>query len=791
MLKSAWISILSLVVWAAAQAAPPASPALNSPADAAVNQPVSNLVLSWIASAGAATYQVQVSKHQDFSAPTLDQGGITDVTKILTGLENGTQYFWHVRATNASGNSGYSNPRSFTTIPTAPVATTLSKPADAAVDVALKPVFNWKKVDGATSYHIQITDKADFTTTMTSEDSTLGDTVFTQGSDLAFSTVYRWRVRTKNAGGVSAYSTPRTFKTIPAKPAIPAPATPGDNATNLTLPVTLRWHKSDRAANYRVQVSTKKDFSSNIVVNNLGNDTVYAIQDLKVLAYSTTYYWRVRAENAGGNSDYSAFFTFKTLEPAEIPALISPADKATDLDVTTAFMWHKTDHTKYYKIQVSAVQDFKTLFKEDSTSNSIDTVKIVSGLANKTTYYWRVESINSAGTKSWGTIRSFTTIELKAPSQPKLSTPADGATGISNEPVLKWHAADRAAGYHVEVSLTSTFATHVFEADNVTDTAKAATGLASSTIYFWRVTAKNAAGTNPSEIRSFTTAVDAASEPVPLSPKDSALAQPKTEKIVWSHSTNAASYHLLVSKKNDFSTVVFEDSTLTDTVKSVGSLENGVTYFWKVRAKNASGVSDYSDARRFTVVVAVPGETELYFPADTAKDVSKDTIEFSWHSIPEASAYRLQVSTNPNFSSFLVNDSTIDSARTISAGLQPNTLYYWRVQALNAGGAGKFTDIRSFKTEAATGIVRNAGFGRGFSAIVEPTGLRVDFTLATDARARVSLINPVNGRTEILLDRPMNAGAHQLGFAGRRAAGIYLLRLEAAGASETKKVFLQ
>jgi hypothetical protein len=792
MLKPACITVLSLSLWAVAQAAPPPVPVLLSPVDGANFQPTNNLVLSWHRSTGATSYQLQVSKHQNFDTMVIDQSGITDSTRLIGSLVNGVQYFWKVRATNASGSSLYATPRGFTTIPNAPGPTTLSSPKDSALDAALKPEFQWRKVTAASSYHLQIATTSDFKDPVLVDDSVLNDTTFTPGDNLAFGTKYYWRVRTKNVAGVSAYTTQRSLTTIPAPPAAPVQASPADNAGGLKLPVTLRWHKSDRAAEYRVQVSTKKDFSSNIVADDTGNDTLYQVPSAK-LAYSTTYYWRVRAQNAGGNSAYADTLAFSTLDTPPIPGMVSPDDQAQNVPVQARFVWHKTDRTRGYRIQISTQKDFTPLFKEDTTSADIDTVKVIGGLDNKVTYYWHVESINTAGTRGYAaTPRSFTTVVLTAPAAPQLTAPNDGAAGVSAQPVLKWHPADRARTYHVEVSLTTTFASHVFEDTNVSDTIRATTALSPSTLYYWRVTAKNAAGTNQSLIRSFTTAVDKASDPVLVSPKDSSTGQPLTLVLAWTHSLNAASYHLIVSTKNDFSTAVFEDSSLTDTSKQVGPLGHGVTYYWEVRAKNASGVSGYSDPRHFTTQVAVPGVPGPKYPLDNASDVSKDTVEFAWQSLEDATQYRLQVSSNPNFSSFVFNDTLSDTIRTVIAPMESNTIYYWHVQAANAGGKSKFSEIRSFRTKAVTGIANGSAFGRNFAVTAGGAGgMQVEFSLLEGAHARVSLINPVSGRTEILLDRGLQAGAYKVGTQSRRASGVYLVRLEAGSLRETRRIFIQ
>lgn len=90
---------------------------------------------------------------------------------------------------------------------------------------------------------------------------------------------------------------------------------------------------------------------------------------------------------------------------------------------------------------------------------------------------------------------------------PTLSSPADAATGINSTSTLTWASAG-AAGitYDIEVASDPSFTTIVSSATGLTTTSYTVTGLASSTTYFWRVSAQNSCTTssNSSEF-SFTT----------------------------------------------------------------------------------------------------------------------------------------------------------------------------------------------------------------------------------------------------------------------------------------------
>jgi hypothetical protein len=93
---------------------PPAAPVLASPANGSTNQSVAP-TLSWNASSGATSYHLQVSTSSTFSPVVVDQNGLTATSSPVSGLANGTTYYWHVSASNSGGTSAYSGAYSFAT----------------------------------------------------------------------------------------------------------------------------------------------------------------------------------------------------------------------------------------------------------------------------------------------------------------------------------------------------------------------------------------------------------------------------------------------------------------------------------------------------------------------------------------------------------------------------------------------------------------------------------------------------------------------------------------------------
>ncbi|NIA15900.1 MAG: hypothetical protein GWP08_17690 [Nitrospiraceae bacterium] len=103
-----------------------------------------------------------------------------------------------------------------------------------------------------------------------------------------------------------------------------------------------------------------------------------------------------------------------------------------------------------------------------------------------------VDAVEISGTPSGGS----------PPGAASNPSPADGATGVSVDPILSWTAGSGATSHDVYFGTVSPppFA------QNQTDTSVQATGLANATLYFWRIDEVNGSGTTTGPEWSFTTA---------------------------------------------------------------------------------------------------------------------------------------------------------------------------------------------------------------------------------------------------------------------------------------------
>ena len=305
---------------------------------------------------------------------------------------NNQIYYWHVRSHNAGGDSAWSVTWSFTTVPAIADAPILSAPTNSATEIPLDGTLEWTPATGADTYQIQVSASIDFSTTVLDQSGITGTTTTLSG--LSNSITYYWRVLSHNAGGDSPWSSTWSFTTIPAIADAPILTAPSDLSTDIALDEILSWDAVTGADSYRVQVSELSDFST-IVLDQSGITGTTAT--LSGLSNSTTYYWRVLSHNAGGDSAWSAAWSFTTVPAiADAPVLAAPSDLSTDIALDGTLEWNAATGADSYTVEIATDNTFNNVV--DTQTGLTGTSAIPSGLLNSTTYYWRVLLTMRVGT---------------------------------------------------------------------------------------------------------------------------------------------------------------------------------------------------------------------------------------------------------------------------------------------------------------------------------------------------------------------------------------------------------
>jgi subtilisin family serine protease len=88
------------------------------------------------------------------------------------------------------------------------------------------------------------------------------------------------------------------------------------------------------------------------------------------------------------------------------PVLSSPADAATNVALPVTLSWQASSGATSYRAQVSTSSSFTPLVYDQSITTTSTTV---SGLAFRTTYFWRVYAVDATGQGPASAVRSFRT----------------------------------------------------------------------------------------------------------------------------------------------------------------------------------------------------------------------------------------------------------------------------------------------------------------------------------------------------------------------------------------------
>jgi hypothetical protein len=194
-----WSSVWSFTTFNIA----PSVPVLTSPSNND-SELLTTLNLSWSSIIYATSYSLQVATSSNFSTTIFSQSGITMASQAMTGLATSTAYYWQVNETNPVGTGPWSGVWSFTTISAAPAAPVLISPTNNAVNASYYPklYLNWSSLTSASSYTVQVSTVADFSTFIQATVSTNTDSI----SGLSQNSAYYWRVSATNTLGTSAWS---------------------------------------------------------------------------------------------------------------------------------------------------------------------------------------------------------------------------------------------------------------------------------------------------------------------------------------------------------------------------------------------------------------------------------------------------------------------------------------------------------------------------------------------------------------------------------------------------------
>ncbi len=479
---------------------PPASDSLVATQDV-----LHHVYLKWEAVTGALRYHVYRSDMPTGTYTRISaNGGILpddldsiEVDGVFYSFDDdsafeGRAYYYRISCENDDGEGARSDVISGWFPYDVPPAPTGVSATDG--DYSNKVVVSWNSVTEANTYSVYRSTSAvgggacsetpsDYTNIGTGISGLSFD-----DSAVADDNVYCYAVRSVNAAGSSDYSDKDKGNRDASGVAVPSAPDNIAATNNQANQITVSWDRADaHAATYRVYRSTSASGSYGDYIGSVSDTGLdsYTFADTTAngITTDTTYYFKVRADGAGGVSSLSVHAQGMAL-PAVPPApTIGASDGASWNSIS--IIWSEAARAVTY-----------TLFRSESSSGPWDeTTRIATRLTGTTyvdttrnittdygkTYYYAVRGINSGGD---GVLSSPDAgyVELGTPAQP--STGDAGYRHMS----VSWNQIDACQGYIVEwVRSTVAWGTSPGSNTgqiNVSGSATLTTTLSNGTLYY-------------------------------------------------------------------------------------------------------------------------------------------------------------------------------------------------------------------------------------------------------------------------------------------------------------------
>ncbi|MEW5842223.1 MAG: FlgD immunoglobulin-like domain containing protein [Bacteroidota bacterium] len=206
-------------------------------------------------------------------------------------------------------------------------------------------------------------------------------------------------------------------------------------------------------------------------------------------------------------------------------------------------------------------------------------------------------------------VEEVATVQNK-PDKPMLVYPSNGQNNLPAQLNLKWHKTNYADSYRCELASDAAFNQVLASDSALTDTVRQITLVNHGKKYYWRIRAKNNAGTSQfSDVWNFITIIP---QPNQLA---AVLSNPKEVKLTWSDNSNGEFGFIIERKKNNDNYAVIDSALSNETSYVDKNVTQGFTYVYKIKAYTDAAESAYSNEASVTVTdvreIELPREFSL------------------------------------------------------------------------------------------------------------------------------------------------------------------------------------
>ncbi|HEY5534705.1 MAG TPA: T9SS type A sorting domain-containing protein [Ignavibacteria bacterium] len=304
--------------------------------------------------------------------------------------------------------------------------------------------------------------------------------------------------------------------------------------------------------------------------------------------------------------------------------------------------------------------------------------------------------------------------------------------------------------------------------------------------------------------------------PTLYSPFYNSVGNPLNINLIWRVTNYASEYNLVLATDINFSNIILNDTTITDTLKSISNLNPLTYYYWKVKAKSIAGWGPFSSVFTFKTY-GIPTQVVLASPENNAVNQPKN-LPIKWFKSvdqvvlsrtnrqsvnnyfddPNAvSNYWLEIATNSSFTNIILRDSSIvDSIKFISGILNDTTSYWWRVKAKNQAGWSLFSSIFKFTTgttgiqNITTEIPNKFSVSQNYPNPFNPT-TNIRFDLPKNSVVELKIYDILGKEIVTIVNEKLNAGSFSVDWnASNYPSGVYFYKIQAGDFISVKKMIM-
>jgi hypothetical protein len=365
--------------------------------------------------------------------------------------------------------------------------------------------------------------------------------------------------------------------------------------------------------------------------------------------------------------------------------------------------------------------------------------------------------------------------------------PANLQTGLDkNNITLKWNKVKNAGKYLIQLTIDPTFKTITKIDSTITDTVKSITGLLDGKKYYWRIQVKNNAGAaGPfSDQWNFSTFIA-----LPTTPQLVSVAPYQNRQnyftFTWKKAITAAQYFIQIADNQGFSSYLMSDSTGTDTVKTLSGFYEGQKYFWRVNAKNVSGISPWSLVSNFTDLLP---PINLVLQRSALKEIT-----LTWNNQSTVALGNvIERKQNPQ-TSFTVLDTLKGSGNVyVDKKVEQALTYTYRTKAYVNSGESNYSNEASLflvgviKVDIPTEYSLSQNYPNPFN----PT-TKLKFALPKAGLTKLTIYDLLGKEVQTLIYGELETGYHEITFdASNFPSGVYFYRIQSGDFIQTKKMIL-